>query len=107
MFGFLKRNKKQDIVEQSIEAVKVGANPEWLAEALDAVERLAGIHAEFTTDAVWAVLKTSTPEKRAMGAVMRTATHRGIIAPTESFTPSLRIASHRRPLRVWKSLVKN
>lgn len=93
--------------DQALEAVASNANPEWMAEALDAVERLAGIHEEFTTDAVWAVVKSKTSEPRAMGAVMRIATKQGIIAPTDGHRPSERKASHRRPLRVWKSLVKS
>jgi hypothetical protein len=92
--------------DEALDKVQSHANPEWMAEALDAVERLAGIHEEFTTDAVWAVVKSKTSEPRAMGAVMRTATKRGFIAPTDLHRPSQRKASHRRPVRVWKSLIK-
>lgn len=92
--------------DKALAKVESHANPEWMAEALNAVERMASIHEEFTTDAVWAVMKSKTTEPRAMGAVMRTATKRGIIAPTDLHRPSLRPASHRRPVRVWKSLIK-
>lgn len=92
--------------EEAMDVVEAHSNAEWKIEALAAVERLATIHDTFTTDAVWAVVTSKTHEPRAMGSVMRTATKLGYVAPTEAYTPSLRKASHRRPVRVWESKIK-
>lgn len=92
--------------EKAIDTVELHVNPEWKAEAMQAVELLATLHHTFTTDAVWALIKSETHEPRAMGAIMRTATKNGIITPTDIHMPSLRKASHRRPVRVWQSLIK-
>jgi hypothetical protein len=92
--------------EEAIVQVETTANPEWKAEALEVIERLATIHHTFTTDAVWALVKSETHEPRAMGAVMRIATKNGIVAPTDVYTPSMRKVSHHRPVRVWQSLIK-
>jgi hypothetical protein len=99
LIGAKERDKAIDVVEAS-------ANPEWKEEALAVVEKLARRSESLTTDAVWALMTTKTTEPRAMGAIMRTATKLGYIEPTDYHIPSIRRASHRRPIRVWKSLIK-
>jgi hypothetical protein len=91
--------------EASVEQANLGANPEWKAEALEAIYEIASTKPEFTTDEVWVRLTTKTPENRAMGAVMRIAVSQGYIVPSARFTPSLRPSQHRRPLRVWESVI--
>ena len=92
------------------EAVKrVGGNmdPDWRVAALAAVRSACEKYSEFTTDDVWNILrKTEAPhEPRAMGAIMRAAVKAGICEATDEYRMSRRVACHRRPLRVWRSLV--
>jgi len=46
-----------------------------------------------------------THEPRAMGAVMRSLARARVIEATDRTVESVRKANHRRPVRVWKSLI--
>lgn len=46
-----------------------------------------------------------THEPRALGALMREAARAGDIEATDAWALSERVACHRRPLRVWRSLL--
>lgn len=95
--------------EQSIKRVYEHADEEWKLDALRVVRYLAETCPEFTTDRVWYVLErfsgAHTPEPRALGAVMRAAASDRLIVATDKTVESVRVANHRRPIRVWKSLV--
>jgi hypothetical protein len=96
-----------ELRDQAINATE-RANLPWTLRAFDAVRRLAETREEFTTDAVWHVLGDSSPppdEPRAMGAVMRRAMNKFLVLPTQRTHQSVRPDCHRRPLRVWRSLV--
>jgi hypothetical protein len=96
--------------ERGIEQAEKGANPDWMRAAAEAVASVAREHETFTTDHVWAWLAAhakdvSTPEKRAMGAVMRDAVQMNLCVRVEGrFVRSSRTACHRRPLQVYRSL---
>ena len=85
------------------------AEPSFCAVAALAVGRVAKRLRLFTTDEVWLELQSigeCTPrEPRAMGAVMRAAQRSGVAEPTDRVTSSERAVCHRRPLRVWRSLL--
>jgi len=95
----------QELRDIGIDRVEQGANPEWAKEAYCAVEALASERHTFTTDDVWERVTTTTPEHRAMGAVMRRAQRDNLIRPTDGFKLTQRASSHRRPLRVWESVM--
>ena len=82
-------------------------NPEWGRLAEKAVERLARKLSDFTTDDVWEALAgvEGPGEPRAISAVMSNAAGRGLIAKTSKHRVSIRPECHRRPVRVWRSLV--
>ena len=95
-------------LQDALRRVTEHANPEWWQAALTAVAELAGRHRGFTTDQVWQHLAAQalTPhEPRALGAVMRVAARARLIAPTDRYVPSERPQAHRRPVRVWRSLL--
>lgn len=81
------------------------ANKEFVACGLIAVRVVALRREEFTTDAVWHVLKATPPEPRAMGAVMRKAVMEKMCVATDRTVLSTRPDCHRRPVRVWRSLI--
>lgn len=81
--------------------------------ALRAIEALAMQHPEFTTDDVWAYLEKHNPtfvtyfsfEPRSLGHAMKLASRNIVIDATDAFIPSKRPECHRRPVRVWRSMV--
>jgi hypothetical protein len=81
----------------------------FVERALRAVMRIARSKSRFTTDTVWKLLQrreqAHVAEPRAMGAVMRRACSEGFIRSTDEWQLSKRPACHRRPLRVWRSLI--
>ena len=95
--------------DEAIDRVEMHAAEEWRADALRAVEACALARGYFTTDHVWALLEaaesTGTHEPRAMGAIMRKAANEGYCERTNVTQQSKRPRCHRRPVRVWRSLV--
>ena len=91
--------------DRAIDQVERGSG-EWQVEALSAIRRVAASVPELTTDDVWRALgRDPEIEGRAMGAAMRHAAKLGLIERTDRTTRSLRVACHRRDLRVWKSRI--
>ena len=95
--------------EQGIAQAEGGAPAVALWEAVAVVRLLALRHRTLTTDDVWKRLEAigalTLPEPRALGAVMRRAQRQGYVEPTEEWRLSVRPACHRRPLRIWRSLL--
>lgn len=101
-------NDAEQARDEAVTRVRWNADPEWFRHALIIVYSLAMAKRYFTTDDVWEALAHSditTPEPRAMGAVMRMAAKDDVCKATEHYTNSKRRMCHARPLRVWQSLV--
>jgi len=94
--------------EDAIDSAERGANPDWLAAARRGIKVLAHRREYLTSDDLWVWLKDleiKVEEPRAMGSIMAGARNDALIAPTSEFLPSARPACHRRPQRVWRSLI--
>lgn len=91
--------------DRAIEKADRGASPLWVEEALTAVKALARVEPVLTSEDVADQLELSTPEPRALGAIMLTAQANGWIAPTERWTPARHAKAHKRPMREWRSLL--
>ena len=95
--------------DRAIEKVDISANADWKDRAHEILFDVASRVSEFTTDEVWAGLSADralhTHEPRAMGAVMQWAAKSGVIRTTSRFRLSRRPQCHRRPLRIWASMV--
>ena len=94
--------------EAAIEAASRGANPDWMAAAHRGIKVLAHRRQYLTSDDLWVWLQDlqiRIEEPRAMGAIMCAARKDALIKPTTTFLPSARPACHRRPQRVWQSLI--
>ncbi len=110
-----KRSERANIDEgirqrdDAIARVDAHASDAWKREAMAATRAVAEQMAEFTTDPVWAVLeerKVPAPhEPRAMGAIMKGAVDDGLCKRTERHKNSVRPGCHRRPMRVYESLI--
>ena len=51
--------------------------------------------------------RASTPERRAIGPLMRALAALGYCVPTTSWVKSARRECHRRPMMIWSSLIFN
>lgn len=94
--------------EKAIKQAESGAEPLWKKDALAAVGQIASRYELFTADHVWWKLGERghlTQDPRALGAIMRNAASNGWIRATDAYQPSSRIENHRRPVRIWKSLI--
>lgn len=105
------REHGEALRERAIAQVEQNANEAWKKAALEGVTGLASRLATFTTDHVWAWMRLkhpalTTPEARAMGAVMVKAASEGIVVATKEWELSTRPECHRRPVRVWESLIQ-
>jgi len=94
--------------DEALDRVEQAADDQWKDVAIRAVRWLAGMHTEFTTDAVWAAIEhyhptAQTHEPRAMGPIMMRAKSLKYCEPTDRTVLSTRTQNHRRPIRVWKS----
>lgn len=105
VFSVIEGGRKRDEAIDCVEA----SNAEFVEMAYLALIRVSRNKKRFTTDDVWAVLYEwgiyYAREPRAMGAVMVRGRKEGVISPTDTHTMSKRSACHRRPLRVWISVV--
>jgi hypothetical protein len=91
-------------LNEALARVEEAAKEEWKEDVLNAIRMLAEVREYFTSDDVWMEVE-SPREPRALGAMMRQAKKLGWIEPTTSHVMSIRVACHRRPLRIWRSLI--
>ena len=91
----------------AIDSASRGADRDWLTSALRGVRVLAARNMYLTSDDVWRwmrPLQLTTPDNRAMGAVMSSSARDKYIEATKEWRISERSVCHGRPIRVWKSL---
>lgn len=82
------------------------ADLEWRTAAYTALVDVAYLTPFLTSDDVWDRIDgPTTHEHRALGAIFRRASEAGVIAPTDTYRPTSRPSAHRRPIRVWRSLI--
>lgn len=93
----------------ALRAVNDNADPVWKRNAKHAIYDLAQTRETFTTDDVWVLLHKrgeETPhEPRALGALMNAAAKKNLIVSSGDWVESNRHECHRRPIRVWRSLI--
>lgn len=95
-------------LDAALESVEEHADAEWKLAALEAVNLVARQTPDFTTDEVWRVLDRTdfrTHDNRAMGAIMRRAVAEGWVKSTPDYRESRRPECHKRPVKVWRSLI--
>ena len=89
--------------DEALERVEAGAEPDWQAAALAALEITARRLPDFISDDVWDSGLPSTREDRALGPIFLAAARAGWIAKTDRVRPSRR--SHASGKPVWRSLI--
>jgi len=88
--------------DEALERVELAADAAWTKTALSKIRLMPE---RFTTDDMWLAMQdepVSTPEPRAMGAVMMQAKRAGWITTTNEWARSTRPCCHARPVRVWR-----
>ena len=99
------RRESAQARDRGIERAARGSG-EWQVDALATIRAVARARPDFTTDDVWMALgRDPDVEGRAMGAAMRQAAKFGLVKKTDVTRKSVRVACHRRDLRVWQSLI--
>ena len=93
--------------EEAVAKVIAHADPLWKKEAFASVVKWARTGKAFTSDEVWNDLKdvVSTPEPRAMGALILKASRENLIKPTGEYWQSKRPECHGRRITVWIGVV--
>ena len=74
-----------------------------------AITEVATRQDEFTTDDLWGVLGQTVPKTAGMAAMLRKATSKGFIEPTDRYADSARERDDHdqgRRLRVWRSRMR-
>lgn len=92
--------------DAAIDQVGTNAGDDWTKRAESVLRDVATLKRELTTDDLRiAGLDDPPNDPRAFGALMRNGALNLIIARTDRTINSNRVTSHRRPLRVWQSLI--
>jgi len=96
--------------DSALDRVERNADEVWREAALHAIRACAHRYDFFTTDQVEEVMERlnvpKTHDLRALGSLMRRAQAMKIAFPTNSIETSKLAKNHRRPKRIWKSLLK-
>jgi hypothetical protein len=87
------------------------ADRRWWAAMLECGKLVAQRKSHFTTDDVTILCYTrypgaSTPERRAVGPLMKALAALGYCVPTGDWIKSAQRQNHRRPMMRWRSLLK-
>lgn len=98
-------NEAEAAKQEAIQRVGNHANEAWMEDAAWAIHIAAASRPSFTTAEVWPLIREQTHDHRAMGAAMRIAQREGYIEPTLEWKQSDSTVNHRRPQRVWRSLI--
>ena len=91
--------------EEAMDRVYAAADPEVKSDCRRAIREVAGRQALFTSDEVWEEMICKPEEPRILGPMMRWAQNSGVCERTEGTVQSTLPQNHRRPIRVWKSLI--
>jgi hypothetical protein len=95
--------------EEGMERARRAAAPAWRTWFAQAIVEVAKKKPFFTTDDVERLrihrAGPTTHEYRAIGPLMLEAARNGVCAATDDWAESRRRVNHRRPLRVWQSLI--
>ena len=84
------------------------AADDWVDEMRDGIQRVARRQARLTSDDLWVEVGPDAIGRgnpSALGSVFRSVARDGVIELTSDLRESQRPAHHRKPLRVWRSLV--
>ncbi len=95
--------------EQAIINVTEHADEAMKKELLEIGRYICSVREQFTTDAIRYIYErdgeTTMREPRVMGHIVRQLQREGLCVPLDEWKQSVWAKNHRRPLRVWRSLI--
>lgn len=101
----------EELTREAVDRVDEHADPSWMAAAWEGGSTLSRLHAEWSTDDLWAWLEENHPditthEPRAMGAVIQSLKRNRVIAAEPArYIRSKLGRNHMRPIPVNVSQV--
>jgi hypothetical protein len=98
------RNDQQTDLFEAIALVYSHASNTWKEEADQVVRHLCKTRQFFSADDVLEQIKSTTPDNRALGQVMKDAARNGLIRSTGRYEQSRIAKRHRRPVAIWESI---
>lgn len=90
--------------DQAIARVDAAADPDWKADAQQALTELIDAGEKFSADDIWLRVGYKPAEPRALGAILQQAARRGRIVQTGERRKSARPEHHAYPCTVWRPL---
>lgn len=102
--------KSSNQIQLVLDLTQRHAHQDWLLSAEKALLCVARRQKLLTSDDVWDWLrdqpvKYTTHDNRAMGSIFRNADRDLLIKPLDKWQVTRRRVAHRRPVRVWRSLL--
>lgn len=94
----------RELRDEAVAQVNDNADPAWKYVARKFVRELP-VGTLFTTDRIWWHLnrmRVTTPEPRALGAIMLALAREDLIAKTGEYVNTTRPKAHSRPIPVWR-----
>ena len=82
-----------------------GADEQWKERALSLLRTIAERQPFLASDDLWAEGLEQPREPRALGPCMLLAQREGWLQPTQRHRMSGKRTCHKRPVRVWRSMV--
>lgn len=104
----LDRDAAQAATEDGIAAAEHLTDDDRKQQMFDAIVNVARQHRYFTADQVWDELGEVGDDRddgSGLGPVFRQVAAAAIIESARFTRPSERAATHKRPMRVWRSLI--
>jgi hypothetical protein len=92
--------------DEALQRVDTKADPQW-KHVVDTFVCSLPLGEEFTTDRVWFNIEragVTTPEPRALGAIMLALARANIITKTGRYQPTTRAKAHARPIPIWRRI---
>jgi hypothetical protein len=104
------RDNGEEEKRKGMNRAQYAADRRWWASMLECGKIIAQQKARFTSDDIVLLCyarypRASTPERRAIGPVMRALAALGYCVPTATWVKSVQRQCHRRPMMIWRSLL--
>jgi hypothetical protein len=104
------RDNGEEEKRRGMARAQYAADRRWWASMLECGKLVAQRKLYFTTDDVVRLCYArypgaSTPERRAIGPLMRALAALGYCRPTATWAKSVQRQNHRRPMMIWHSLL--
>jgi len=88
--------------EKALTQVGDAADSAWSAQAWATLRAVAALGVDFTSEDLWRAGLPKPREPRALGAVLATASRRGLILKTGRYLNTAMVSRHNAPVAIWR-----